>query len=691
MLARLGATGSVLLVLFLSAGALASPSQPAAAALSAWTLTGSGFAAGTFVNTSVVGSALELTPNPLPSNRTMVLDVGPLGSADSASVAYPFVLREGPTSYKMWYTGNSGNHVSILLAESADGLHWTKRGVVMDMSNGAGSPFVLKIGSRYEMWFTVVNWGGSAIGYRDQIYNATSKDGVTWTNATLALDTGTAGGWDADTVSQPWIVRDGAGLYRMYYGGWNDAAQVRIGVATSSDLSHWTRYGGNPVLTWGASSDWDAAGVATPSLLFGTPWVMYYYGRQNATLGQLGRATSTDGYTWSKSAANPVIVSEPSPAWDDSGVSSPDLLNSSFAPGLYFSGSDGTYTRIGLYSFAPPPPPPSVFSGTYLSPIFDSGSLGTGWASLTSVASVPPTTTVALRTRAGNTSLPDGTWTGWVPASSMAWLPRTRYAQAAVDFTSPQANRTPAVASVTLQYALDSGPAAVPTGPSPSLWSNHANPLLRWNQSDPEGDPIVAERVQMSPASNFLLAPVDSGNLAAGTTGWQAPPLADGIWYWRVQAEDGYGVWGTGPTSTYLVDTTPPFVSVVSPTTGALVHARDVEITWIASDALSGLAGVDVAVDSGLPIVYGPGATHAVLAGLADGAHTVRVTAVDQAGNTASLAVAITVNTNPLDVNGPYGATPLGVLFLGIVGAGTLLAALVFRRQSRRPPQPPGT
>ncbi len=290
-----------------------------------------------------------------PPGRTMVLDVGPAGSADGRDVFLPSVLRDTNGSYKMWYTGNSGNHDSILLATSPDGLAWTKVGVVMDISNGAGAPFVLKIGSTYHMWFTDITWCCSAIGYLDQIYHATSTDGIHWTAPVFAVGAGPAGSWNNDTVSDPWIVRDAAGVYRMFYLGSNDTAVAQIGVATSTDLVTWTPYSGNPVFHFGAPGSWDGQSVASPSVVRnGTSWVMYYGGLSNGTQPEIGRAFSSDGYHWTRDATNPVIRPEPSPAWDDVSIGSPDLAMLPSGPAIYYAASDGTHNRIGILSFTLP-------------------------------------------------------------------------------------------------------------------------------------------------------------------------------------------------------------------------------------------------------------------------------------------------------------------------------------------------
>ncbi len=649
-----------------------------------WILSGQGFAAGSFQGTVLAAPGLQLVAQLPPSNRSVVVDVGPPGSADSVWATAPSVLHESDGSYKMWYTGFDGYRTRILLAVSPDGLRWTKVGIVLDVSNGAETPFVMRMGSSYEMFFTEISSGGS-LGYLDEIYRATSADGVNWTVQGLALGVGSAGSWDEGTVANGWIVQDGTGLYRMYYAGWNGNANVQIGVATSPDLINWTRWGRNPVLTWGSAGAWDSGDVGPPCVLVGATWVLYYGGRQNSTANQIGIARSTDGYNWTKDPANPVIGWEAPQSWDNAFVSNPDLVTSSPAPRLYFGGGDGSVIRTGVYTFGPPPA--VTYVGAYTSPVFDSGAAGTTWATLTADSSTPPGTSVSLAVRVGNVSTADATWSAWTPAGQISSLERTRYAELAINMTSDAWNSTPTVASVTLGYAPDAAPLVAPWAPPPGAWTNAVRPLLRWNQSDSEGDAIVAERVQVSTAADFALIAAASGNLTPGTTSWQVSyGLAEGTWYWRVQAEDVYGLWSTWQSSVFRIDTTPPLVAIANPAPGQILHASSLDIVWVATDALSGVDHVEVSVDGGAPVLQAAGNSTYILSGLSDGAHVVRVTAFDRAGNSATFAVSFAIDTAVFSVNGPDGAWPIIAVLAAAVVVSGLVAILWWQR--RRPPKP---
>lgn len=55
--------------------------------------------------------------------------------------------------------------------------------------------------------------------------------------------------WEGLAIFEPTIIHDETG-YRLYYTGWNGMA-CGVGLATSADGLHWTKYPGNPILGQG--------------------------------------------------------------------------------------------------------------------------------------------------------------------------------------------------------------------------------------------------------------------------------------------------------------------------------------------------------------------------------------------------------------------------------------------------------
>ncbi len=113
-----------------------------------------------------------------------VLGLGSAGSSDAKGVAHPHVLNIGGT-YRMWYEGFDGTTWQIFSATSADGVAWSKQGVVLSPSTGGGSldrlglrnPMVISRNGKYELWYQ----GQRSTAPNYHILRATSSNAVNWT------------------------------------------------------------------------------------------------------------------------------------------------------------------------------------------------------------------------------------------------------------------------------------------------------------------------------------------------------------------------------------------------------------------------------------------------------------------------------------------------------------------------------
>ena len=230
---------------------------------------------------------------------------GAAGSWDAAAVFDPTVLKDGVT-YKMWYAGtdSSGNR-GIGYATSPDGETWTKFGSNPVLTASAawegtrvGSPNVIKDGGTFRMWYVGRDANGvSRIGY------ATSPDGITWTKygGNPVLDVGAAGSWESKYLSSPSVVQVGS-TYHMWYGGF-DGITSRIGHATSSGGTTWTKDAANPVLNVGNPGQWDWIDAYAPNVVYTNgSFVLWYSGDALPPASQTGYATSYDGVHWTREA-----------------------------------------------------------------------------------------------------------------------------------------------------------------------------------------------------------------------------------------------------------------------------------------------------------------------------------------------------------------------------------------------------
>jgi len=146
------------------------------------------------------------------------------------------------------------------------------------------------------MWYTGYDSSGVA-----RIGYATSPDGVTWTKygSNPVLDVGASGSWEDEDVSWPTVIKE-SGTYHLWYTGY-DGMTARIGHATSSNGTSWTKDTANPVLDIGPPGDWDWLDVYGPSVVkVGGEYMLWYSGETLPQAWQTGYATSSNGSDWTR-------------------------------------------------------------------------------------------------------------------------------------------------------------------------------------------------------------------------------------------------------------------------------------------------------------------------------------------------------------------------------------------------------
>ncbi len=92
------------------------------------------------------------------------------------------------------------------------------------------------------------------------------------------------------------------------------------------------------------------------------------------------------------------------------------------------------------------------------------------------------------------------------------------------------------------------------------------------------------------------------------------------------------------------VDTTPPVLFIARPTPDAWTNSEILQ--WSASDAVSGVASVAVSVDGGAPQMFAEASGTMNMSLATQGAHTVRVTVVDFAGNAFGVPIPFHYDTH---------------------------------------------
>lgn len=221
---------------------------------------------------------------------------------------------------------------------------------------GGGGSFTITPPQNYTMLYNGVETGQT--DYHMGIA-ASSDGGETWTAdaANPVLAPGAGGTWDDAWVAQGCILWDGT-QWVMFYTGF-DGSLRRIGRATSSDLTTWTKYASNPVLTFGTGGDFDDSGVSFPTVIYNTnavhPWQMWYTGFPGGATPlatTIGYAWSNDGISWTKGGR--MLDLGAGGAFDDAGLVSGPVVPSGGGYVVHYGGYDGANYHSGYATTTDP-------------------------------------------------------------------------------------------------------------------------------------------------------------------------------------------------------------------------------------------------------------------------------------------------------------------------------------------------
>jgi predicted GH43/DUF377 family glycosyl hydrolase len=157
---------------------------------------------------------------------------------------------------------------------------------------------------------------GRCIGF------ASSPDRLNWTKHPANPVLGPNGeGWDSRGVFSPHVCFED-GLFHLFYGG-SDGTKIRDGLAVSKDLANWERRP-EPVLDTGPPGAWDDASVIIVSVIkLEDAYCAFYEGQDARNEYAIGVASSTDLKRWTKFGGNPVITTGEAGGLDERVVNSP--------------------------------------------------------------------------------------------------------------------------------------------------------------------------------------------------------------------------------------------------------------------------------------------------------------------------------------------------------------------------------
>jgi predicted GH43/DUF377 family glycosyl hydrolase len=219
---------------------------------------------------------------------------------------------------------------------------------------GERDPSVLYDSGTYDLYFTGVDsGGGQSIGFASTaaLAGTNQPDNTSWSGTTQLLAP-SGSGFQSSGVSHPSVIKDGA-TYVMYYTGTDSSGATSIGRATSGTAGGAFTAGASAILSPGTAGSFDAAGVKDPVVVkVGTgDYRMLYTGVDADGIERVGYATSTDGSTWTKQG----VVLDPSLtpfAADETGVEPTGMLVDGTTLHVWTSGVDRTGRTRGDHATA---------------------------------------------------------------------------------------------------------------------------------------------------------------------------------------------------------------------------------------------------------------------------------------------------------------------------------------------------
>ena len=173
--------------------------------------------------------------------------------------------------------------------------------------------------------------------------------------------------------------------------------------------------------------------------------------------------------------------------------------------------------------------------------------------------------------------------------------------------------------------------------PTPGAWTSHN--VLHWIAQDASSG-VARVAVSLDGATPIAF------HAAEGETDLS---LQAGDHAVQVTATDRAGNF-VEVTVPFHFDPNAPSLSITAPARNSYVKAKDVTVSWTASDAGSGLASLQLSVDSAPPVDLALDATSHTFAGMSESGHDVTLVAKDVAGNVATETIVFAVDVTPPDL-----------------------------------------
>jgi cysteine-rich repeat protein len=236
----------------------------------------------------------------------------------------------------------SGDDCSPTCTFAVDTWGWQKQGVVFDPPawvtnaygclNCDGAPALVNVNGTLHLFFARLPEGTSS----RKLYRSTSTDGENFSTP-VAVE-----GLTGTSHLDPTVVHDGTTFHLWYL------AASKINYATSTDGQTWTVVAEN-VVPKGAANEFDEATVRYPTVLPDPAggWTLWYTGATRFSVFTIGRATSADGVTWTKTGQ--VLDRGAGTAFDNAAVAMPRVIPTGGGFLMWYGGYDLSRTTPGPY------------------------------------------------------------------------------------------------------------------------------------------------------------------------------------------------------------------------------------------------------------------------------------------------------------------------------------------------------
>lgn len=295
--------------------------------------------------------AQSITWNKYQNNPIITTDTNPRG---------PSVLKQDGI-YKMWYTDTLDGIRSIQYATSSNGIDWQTvqtKIIVPDENEDPNwpetelyNPSVIFDGTTYKMWYVSSIQGSKKFSSgeaRYRIQYATSSDGINWQRSGIALSP-EQNTWEAEGIGSPMVIYNNSS-FQIWYSGRDRFGIWRIGYATSSNGTSWSKHSSNPVIypteTWEYVGQHMPGASAPSTIEKDSQYYLFYSVGQQVPATKIGYAVSGDGIKWEKKGV--ILELGESGSFDNKYIAAPSVIEVAGKLWLYYSGYNGSKWSIGL-------------------------------------------------------------------------------------------------------------------------------------------------------------------------------------------------------------------------------------------------------------------------------------------------------------------------------------------------------